>query len=276
MFKTNYKATLKSIFRSPIFLITLGITIILTIAFSHGGSSGEYNLFLLRQEAGNHIRASCYNLFPPFVGILISAHILSEYQNGFGDLLVSSRKSILSIYLSKLCAVGTVTLWARFVHLSVWLLWFWCIKYPMAYASIGVSLPLEKILAWYVVNEAIYAPFLLLCFIAMPVFVTVNTNIPAAGAVWNVAFYLAGFIINRFARSEFFLPPRSLDEYIHTFMHIDNPQYMADLQAGLVPNPFGEIPPTLPEVLISYIGWIVFSVILLAVAYRTLKKRYRE
>jgi len=207
---------------------------------------------------------------------MISANILSEQQNVLGDLLVSSRKSILSIYLSKLCAVSTVTLVARLIFLTVTVLWFWNIDYPVTFASIGLSLPLGKILSFYAVHEVIYMPFLLLCYTAMPVFVSVITNVPAAGAVWNVGFYLLGMVVTPLANTNSYLPPLAMDNYLMTYNYIDTPEYMKALQAGLYPTVLGgEVPPTLPEALTVYIAWIVFSLALLIASYFILKRRYR-
>ena len=110
MFRQNYKATLKSILRSPVTLLALCATIILTIAMYETGSSGILTIKTLRQDIMNQISSTCSTLFPAFVGIMVSAHILSEKQNGFGDLLLCSRKSFASIYLSKLCAIATAAI----------------------------------------------------------------------------------------------------------------------------------------------------------------------
>lgn len=268
MFRENYKATIKNILRSPTTLLALGATIILMISLYNGGSStiGDWprDLLTLRMNIFNQPRTSCMNLFPAFVGMLVSAHILSEHRNGFSDLLVSSRKTVLSIFLSKLCAVATITLGARIVLLSGKLIWFWGIHYPEAYIQIGVSLPFEKVIAQFIMYGVVYMPFLLLCYTAMPVFVSVITNVPAAGAVWNVAFYLLGFIITPFAKTNLYLPPQSMDDYLSTYIYVDNPEYMKALQAGLY-----------PKALTVYIAWIVFSLALLTAAYFILKKRYR-
>ena len=188
MFRANYKATIKSILRSSVTLLAFGAAVILTLALYQSYVWGDLAIVALRSRIWNHIRVTCINLFPPFVGLMISARILSKQRNGLGDLLVSSRKSILCIYLSKLCAVSTVTLVARLIYLTASVLWFWIIDYPVTFASIGLSLQLGKILSFYAVHEVIYMPFLLLCYTAMPVFVSLITNIPAAGAVWNIGF----------------------------------------------------------------------------------------
>lgn len=279
VFITNYKATLKSIFRSPLVLLTFGATLIMTYAlydkFSYVFDGYSYDLPTLRQQLGNQITMIGNMLFPPFAGIMISAHILSERQNGFGDLLVSSHKSLLSIYLSKLCAVGTVTLVAGLLFAGGNIVNFWCVYYPENYIPDGVFLPIGKILAVYAGTAAAFIPFMLLCYIAMPTFVCAITNIPAAGAVWNVGFYLAGSVYTAFASTDFFLPPDSVTRYRFSFDYIENPQFMADMQAGLIKDSIGRYSVTLPEALTAYIGWIVFSLALLTAAYFILKKRYR-
>ena len=130
---------------------------------------------VLRADIWNHVLTSCIHLFPPFVGLMISANILSELQNGFSDLIISSRKSFLSIFISKLCAVATITLIARLVLLAAKLIWFWGFSYPEKYGSIGIQLPLDKIICWYMANEMVHMPLILLCYIAMPVFIIAVT-----------------------------------------------------------------------------------------------------
>lgn len=278
MFFANYKATLKSIFRSPVTLLAFGATVILAISVYDLGAfpidGVQTNMKILRENIWLHIRTTCCNLFPPFVGMMISANLLLEMQNGVGDLLVSSRKSILSIYLSKLFAVGTVTLVARMVVFSTVLLWFWLLHYPEIYVPNGTVLPFGKVLIHYTINEIVYMPLMLIGYTAMPVFVVAATEIPTSGAVWNVGYYLVSVLWGAFASSVFYLPPFSMDGYIAAFNYIDTPQYMADYLAGVLPDQTIFVPP-FSHALTAYIGWIVFSVALLTAAYFILKKRYR-
>ncbi len=277
MFKANYKATMKALFRSPVTLLAFGATVILTLALYEGGTNGLLtSLFNVRQEIWNDVHTTCYNLFPPFLGMMISAHILVEKENRFGDLLVSSRKSILTIYLSKLCAIGTVTLVARALFLAANICSSFGDKYTEAIAlGYDSRLPLGKIVAHYAVFEVVFVPFMLLCFTAMPVFITVVTNKTITGAVWNVCFYLAGFLWDWFKASDFHLPPMTVKEYTSVFNHIDNPELMADKLNRLVELSRGKMAPTLQDTLTVYIGWIVFSLALLTAAYFILKRRYR-
>ncbi len=275
MFMTNYKATLKSICRTPLVLMAFGATILLAIALYKGGTYGELELASLRADIWNHVLTSCIHLFPPFVGLMISANILSELQNGFSDLIISSRKSHLSIFISKLCAVATITLIARLVLLAAKLIWFWGFSYPEKYGSIGIQLPLDKIICWYMANEMVHMPLILLCYIAMPVFIIAVTKIPSTGAVWNVGLYLASSVFTAFKGSDFTVPPNSLISFTSTFIYVDTPQFMAELQAGLITNAHGEGAAPLSYAAAAYIGWIVFSLALLTAAYFILKKRYR-
>ena len=207
VFITNYKATLKSIFRSPIILIAFGATLLVAYSIHTGASHTAPGyvtpLCALRQEFANDIQGTCIHVFPAFAGMLVSAYVLSDLRNGFGDLLVSSRKSILSIYLSKLCAIGTVAYVARLLVLAACLVWFWTVHYPVEYVPDGAVLPLGKVLVAYAANEAAFAPFMLLCCIAMPTFVCAITNIPASGAVWNIGHYLIKIVWTPFIYTNF-------------------------------------------------------------------------
>ncbi|MBR3691799.1 MAG: hypothetical protein IKL89_03760, partial [Clostridia bacterium] len=112
MFKTNYKATLKTLFRSPITLIAFGTTLLLAYslrnAHSYMASMYDPTVATIRSNIRGEVETACVRFFPAFTGILISAFLLSDKQNGFSDLIVSSRKSMLSIYVSRLCAIATV------------------------------------------------------------------------------------------------------------------------------------------------------------------------
>ena len=266
--------------RSPVMLMAFGASLILAVSLHNGHDfviEGYLpDLSLLRGNIWNQVISTCKNMFPPFAGLMVSAHILAERKNGFSDVIVGSRKSILSIYLSKLCAVATVAFAARLILFVVKAVWFWGFHYPEAYSSLDTPLTLGEILAYYAVNEVVHVPFMLLGYIAMPVFITIITNIQAAGAVWNVGFYLLSFVSTTFKMSNFNFPPQSLLNYSATFQHIDYPQYMADLQAGLILDSQGRARATFTEALIPYISWIVFSLALLTAAYFILKKRYRE
>ena len=279
MFKTNYKATLKSILRSPLILIAFGATLFVVYSTYNKGSytaSGYVTqLCSLRQHFANQSISACITVFPAFVGMLVSAYVLSDLRNGFGDLLVSSRKTILSIYLSKLCAIGTVALIARLLVLTAGTVWFWTVHYPIEFVPDGAVLPLRKVLAAYAANEIVYVPFLLLCYIAMPTFVCAITNIPASGAVWNVCHFLIPKVCTPLHYTNFFLVPFSVWHYYTSFYFIEDPQKMKDMQAGLVMDSTGRYSATLPEALTAYIGWIVFSLVLLTAAYFILKRRYR-
>lgn len=279
VFKTNYKATLKSILRSPIILIALGATLIVAYA-SHNGASHTAEgyvtqLYKLRQQIANHSISTCLSVFPAFVGMLVSAYVLSDLRNGFGDLLVSSRKSIFSIYLSKICAIGTVAFAARLLVLAAGVVWFWTVHYPVEFIPDGAVLPLGKVLAGYAASEAAFVPFMLLCYIAMPTFVCAITNIPASGAVWNICHYLIKIVYTPLQYTNFCLVPFSVWRYYTSFYFIEDPQMMEDMQAGLIVDGLGMTSTTLPEALTAYVGWIVFSVALLTAAYFILKRRYR-
>ncbi|MBQ3095438.1 MAG: hypothetical protein IJC53_03275 [Clostridia bacterium] len=274
MFRKNYKATLKSIFRSPVTFLAFGATIILILSLYDGVSNGPQELDRIRNNIFNHIRTSCSNLFPAFIGIIISANLFAEKINGFSDLLLSSRRSFLTFYLSKLCAFVTVSLIVRCMYLTAQLIWYWGSYYP-ANCVAGEFLTFRQILACYASYEMAYLPLLLLAYIAMPTFITAATNIPAAGAVWNVAYYLLGFASLEFKQSDFYLPPETVDAYLGTFTHIDDLQYMLNYQAGLYPNVLGEVPPLQSEALRVYIIWMAVSLVLLTVSYFILKRRYR-
>ena len=267
MFRQNYKATLKSILRSPVTLLALCATIILTIAMYESGSSGILTIKTLRQDIMNQIRSTCSTLFPAFVGIVVSAHILFEKQNGFGDLLVSSRKSIASIYLSKLCAIATATLAASLLYFGVRLIWYWGFHYPEAYGRFDIAIPLIEILGRYIMGIFMFIPLLLLCYTAMSVFVSVVTNVPAAGAVWNVVFYLSSYLFFKFRMSNFNLPPYRMTTHIGSFYEIaiDDPRFIKLLAEYFIDE----------HVAPGFFGWIAVSIVLLMVSYFILKKRYR-
>ena len=54
MFKANYKATMKALFRSPVTLLAFGATVILTLAMYKGGTVGLLtSLSNVRQEIWN-------------------------------------------------------------------------------------------------------------------------------------------------------------------------------------------------------------------------------
>lgn len=277
MFKANYKATLKALFRSPVTLLAFGATVILTLSLYRAGVSSWYtSLSTVRNEIWNDVRVTCFNLFPPFAGILVSAFMLSEVQNGFGDLLVSSRKSIFSIYFSKLCAIGTVILLARIIFLVMSIVWTWGVRFAESRAhGDAVSLPLWKIIAHFAANEAVYVPLLLVGFVAMPVFISVITNIPATGSVWNIGFFLISYIFPTITITNYYLPPGNVDNYVSTFKYIDNPEYLFAVQNGLYPHMGRKMAATLPDALTVYIAWIVFSLALLIASYFILKRRYR-
>ena len=129
MFKTNYKATLKILFRSPITLIALGATLLLAYSLRSGGtyvSTVAPTVALARENITMDVESACLSFFPAFIGFLIAAFLLSDKQNGFSDLIVSSRKSMLSIYVSRLCAIATVSLPAHLIMLctnAAWVRW---------------------------------------------------------------------------------------------------------------------------------------------------------
>lgn len=273
MFKANYKATLKTLFRSPVTLLAFGTAVILTAAMHKAAAVGILSLSSLRSDIFNHPLTTCNYLFPAFLGILISANLLLEKKNEFSDLIVCARKSPVSIYLSKLCALWTVTLLARLIYYAGILIWYWTVQYPTKYVSIGVTLSLKDILGWYAIHEAIWLPFSLLGWTAIAVFAVVVTNSPISGAVTTVGYYLLGRICGPLEISNFYFPPFPVIRYVATWNHIDDPEMMAWIQSGLA-NPV-DPPPLFPEALITYIGWIVFSLALLVAAYFILKKRYR-
>lgn len=264
MFRTNYRATLKAILRSPVTLLAFGGTILLTIALYKGGFlEGDASIYTLHQDIWNHIQSACVTMFPPIVGVMISAHILSELQNGYSDLLVSSRKSVLSIFLSKLCAVATVAIVARLLLLGVRLIWFWGARYHEVYAVADIQMPTWQVLAWYVLNEMIYMPFMLLAYTAMPVFVCAITNIPASGAIWNVFYYILSYVYTPFKATNLYVPPRKMHNYLAACNFKDNPLHVVDLS------------PAFFKALFAYFGWVCISLMLLTAAYFILKKRYR-
>lgn len=267
MFRQNYKATLKSILRSPVTLLALCATIILTIAMYKTGSSGILTIRHLRQDIMNQASSTCSSLFPAFVGIMVSAHILSEKQNGFGDLLVSSRKSVASIYLSKLCAIATATLAASLLFFGVRLIWYWGFHYSEAYGRFNIALPIGEILVRYIMGILMFMPLLLLCYTAMPVFASTVTNVPAAGAVWNVVFYLSSYPFFKFRESNFYLPPYKMFTHIGPFYKTStsDPEFVKLLAEYFIDE----------HIWPAFFGWIAVSIVLLVVSYFILKKRYR-
>lgn len=267
MFKTNYKATLKSILRSPVSFLALCATVILTIAMYETGSSGILTIKSLRQDIMNQVTSTCSNLFPAFVGIMVSAHILSERQNGFGDLLLCSRKSFASIYLSKLCAIATAAIAAGLLFFGVRLIWYWGFHYSEAYGRFNIAMPLGEILVRYFVFILMFMPLLLLCYTAMPVFVSTVTNVPAAGAVWNVTFYLAQFLFFKFRLSNFNLPPYKMITHIGPFYETStsDPKFVKLLAEYFIDE----------HIWPAFFGWIAVSIVLLVASYFILKKRYR-
>ena len=278
MFKTNYKATLKTLFRSPITLIAFGTTLLLAYSLRHSHSymvsMYDPTVDTIRSNIRLEVQNACVYFFPAFTGILISAFLLSDKQNGFSDLIVSSRKSMLSIYVSRLCAIATVSLLAHLIVLCTNAAWYWFVHYPSAgYIEVGAVLPLGKILAHYAVVEVILMPFVMLYYIAMSVFVCAVTNIPAVGGIWNVVYYLTETLIPMVFFSNYYLVPFDLINYIRTFAYIDSPQYLSDMLNGrvLLNYPLK----SLPELLIIYFGWIAFALALLTASYFILKRRYR-
>ena len=149
-------------------LISFGATIIVAYsvytATSHTAPGEITPLYALRQQFWNHSASTCKTIFAPLIGLLISAYILSDIRNGFSDLMVSSSKSLLSSYLSKLCAIGTVAFVARWIVLGVCLVWFWNVHYPIEFVPDGAVLPLKDILIGYVASETVFVPFLLYVF----------------------------------------------------------------------------------------------------------------
>jgi len=278
VFKTNYKATLKTLFRSPITLIALGATLLLAYSLRSGHSymvsTVAPTVALARENITMDVESACLDFFPAFIGFLIAAFLLYEKQNGFSDLIVSSRKSMLSIYVSRLCAIATVSLPAHLIVLFASAAWYWFVHYPSAgYIEVGAVLPLGKILAHYAVVEVILMPFVMLYYIAMSVFVCAVTNIPAVGGIWNVVYYLTETLIPMVFFSNYYLVPFDLINYIRTFAYIDSPQYLSDMLNGrvLLNYPLK----SLPELLIIYFGWIAFALALLTASYFILKRRYR-
>ena len=278
MFKTNYKATLKTLFRSPITLIAFGTTLLLAYSLRNAhvymASMYDPTVATIRSNIRHDVAAACVGFFPAFTGILIAAFLLSDKQNGFSDLIVSSRKSMLSIYVSRLCAIATVSLPAHLIVLFANAAWYWFVHYPSAgYIEVGAVLPLGKILAHYAVVEVILMPFVMLYYIAMSVFVCAVTNIPAVGGIWNVVYYLTNILIPMTFFSNYYLVPFDLINYIRTFAYIDSPQYLSDMLNGRVSMNFPL--KSLPELLIIYFGWIAFALALLTASYFILKRRYR-
>ena len=278
MFKTNYKATLKTLFRSPITLIAFGTTLLLAYSLrqAHSFMASMYDptVATIRSNIRHDVAVACVSFFPAFIGFLIAAFLLYEKQNGFSDLIVSSRKSMLSIYVSRLCAIATVSLPAHLIMLCTNAAWYWFVHYPSAgYIEVGAVLPLGKILAHYAVVEVILMPFVMLYYIAMSVFVCAVTNIPAVGGIWNVVYYLTETLIPMVFFSNYYLVPFDLINYIRTFAYIDSPQYLSDMLNGrvLLNYPLK----SLPELLIIYFGWIAFALALLTASYFILKRRYR-
>jgi len=278
VFKTNYKATLKTLFRSPITLIAFGTTLLLAYSLRNAhvfmASMFDPTVATIRSNIRQDVAVACGSFFPAFTGILISAFLLSDKQNGFSDLIVSSRKSMLSIYVSRLCAIATVSLLAHLIVLCTNAAWYWFVHYPSAgYIEVGAVLPLGKILAHYAVVEVILMPFVMLYYIAMSVFVCAVTNIPVAGGIWNVVYYLTDAITPMLVFSNYYMVPFDLFHYIMAFEYVDDLQYLSDMLNGrvLLNYPLK----SLPEVLTIYFGWIAFALALLTASYFILKRRYR-
>ena len=267
MFKTNYKTTLKAILRSPVSFLALCATIILTIAMYETGSSGILTLKSLRQDIMNQAQSTWASLFPAFVGIMVSAHILSEKQNGFGDLLLCSRKSFASIYLSKLCAIATAAIAAGLLFFGVRLIWYWGFHYSEAYGRFNIGMPLGEILVRYILFILMFMPLLLLCYTAMAVFVSTVTNVPAAGAVWNVTFYISSFFWLKFRESNFYLPPFKMFTHSGPFCETStsDPKFVKLLAKYFIDE----------HVAPGFFGWIAVSIVLLVASYFILKRRYR-
>ena len=267
MFKTNYKTTLKAILRSPVSFLALCATVILAFAMYETGSSQILTIKHLRQDIMNQASSTCSSLFPAFVGIMVSAHILSEKQNSVSDLLLCSRKSFASIYLSKLCAIATAAIAAGLLFFGVRLIWYWGFHYYEAYGRFNIGMPLGEILVRYFLFILMFMPLLLLCYTAMAVFVSTVTNVPAAGAVWNVTFYISSFFWFKFRESNFYLPPYRMITHIRSFneIAIDDPNFKA-----LLVNYFID-----EHVAPGFFGWIAVSIVLLMVSYFILKQRYR-
>jgi len=278
VFKTNYKATLKTLFRSPITLIAFGTTLLLAYSLrqAHSFVLSMYDptVDMIRSNIRGDVETASVYFFAAFTGILISAFLLSDKQNGFSDLIVSSRKSMLSIYVSRLCAIATVSLLAHLIVLFANAAWYWFVHYPSAgYIEVGAVLPLGKILAHYAVVEVILMPFVMLYYIAMSVFVCAVTNIPVAGGIWNVVYYLTDAITPMLVFSNYYMVPFDLFHYIMAFEYVDDLQYLSDMLNGrvLLNYPLK----SLPEVLTIYFGWIAFALALLTASYFILKRRYR-
>ena len=202
------------------------------------------------------------NLLPAFLGVIVASNILAEKNNGFGDLLVSNRKSLLSFYVSKILAFWTLALVVQLLFLGIWCVHYWCFQQH------SVVLQFEDILRWYVINEFVYMPIGILVYSSIATFVGVVTNVPAMGAVASVAHYLLQFIFydlksgtNIISNYLYFIP-RKIDSYTASFI---------DLEKTL--NQVGSA--TLGEAIIAVLFQLSFSLLLLAVSYCLLQRKYK-
>lgn len=271
MFFANYKATLKTLLRSPAVILAVVAAIIMICTYSywqHGIGFVADSVVLVRQDIYNMARCSTWNLFPAFMGVLVASNILVEKNNHFSDLLLSSGGSFPRFYISKILALWTVGVLVHFVFLGAWSFHYWAIQ------ERSVTIAWWDALRHYVIMEAIYLPLSLLVSTSIAVFCGVATGVPAMSAVGIMVYSLLDSIFVNlklyyyFAARYLYYIPKQLDLYLMSFHDWGDAEYEELICEYLSVSA--------PTAVLAAAFHVIVSLLLFIISYIILKKRYKK
>jgi len=274
--KSNYKATLKTLIRHPAIIIACVAVVVtmLTNDYWQGGVGVEANAI---HQIFNMARCSTWGwVFPPLLGITISANLLSEKNNGFSDVLSASNVAFRKYITSKILAFCTVGVVAHLAFAFVWSVNIWVVQ-DIALGGRTATYTFAEVVGAYLLYESIYLPLSLLVATSIAFFCISVSGYPVMGAVGLMVYpflerifvFLQGTpAINNIPGGILYYLPKQLD-FCLRFTVDDKPWvYHQQVQAMVGIYLYWN------KAIAAFIFHYVFSIIILIISCLILKKRY--
>ena len=263
----DIKTNLKSILRDPVTLLALFITIALFLSTSQLTIWMDYtpDMFLDENATGfagilvmNIVFSPIRYLAFVFMGIIVAANIFKDKKNNAFDLFIAKNISFLRYYLSKLLSFYIIA-----VVFCASISFLWCTAYFVFWMPPEPNFDVGLFFLKFFKNMLLGYSSCLLKTIALPVFLSALTGLPAVGAVFNAIYYYLRL---------FFGDDKA---YFNRFIHTDPFAMMHYANKLVQPEP-SILVPFASDANIAFLWQFGIGNVLLVSSYFLLKLRFNE
>lgn len=197
----EYRATMKSLIRSPTILLAIlgGILLIFANGTGNGTSTSEYDWALMGAAISNHVNTPITSFLPAFIGVIIGFDLLKDKENRFHEILETSQLSFTKYYISKLLAYITIGFVGYLVtviidHVDL-----------LATVNLHFEYNILSVLKMFFVRILFVFPAGIFTFMSITVFSAAIFNRGSVGIVFSVLYaQIRSLFLAFFAQSNFF------------------------------------------------------------------------